>query len=153
MNSGKSNQRRFCNCRDDTLNLESLSSILKVPCLKQREKWASIFNYRRDQKVQSISYRKSNRVEPLILHMEKGQEREWARRDGGEKEWENFLNLNQTIHSLEISRSMWGIVGYILSNTSVESDNINFTRNKKVYFALKKMKLDKAELDWLWAMN
>lgn len=35
--------------------------------LKQREKWASIFNYRRDQKVQSISYRKSNRVEPLIF--------------------------------------------------------------------------------------
>lgn len=36
-------------------------------------------------------------------------------------------------------------MGYILSNTSVESDNINFTKTK-VYFALKKMKLDKAEL-------
>ena len=97
LSSGPSNQRRFYICRDDTLNLESLSSIPEVPCLKQREKWAPIFNSRMDQKVKSISYRKSNRVEPLILHTEKGQERRRARGEGGKKEGENFLNLNQTI--------------------------------------------------------
>ena len=61
---------------------------------------------RKDQKVKSTSYRKSNRVEPLISHMEKGQERERARGEGGKKEGENLLNLNQTIQSLDTSKSI-----------------------------------------------
>lgn len=96
LNSGQSNQRRFCICRDDTLNLESLSSILKVPYWKQREKWASIFTSRRGQNARSISSR-SNKVEPPIFHMEREQGRERARWERKKRETEIFLNLNQTI--------------------------------------------------------
>lgn len=52
-----------------------------------------------------------------------------------------FLNLNQTIHSLEWSKSVEGIMGYILSNTSVEPDKTKLTKKQNGFFYTKEDKV------------
>lgn len=73
--------------------------------------------------------------------MEREQGRERARWERKKRETEIFLNLNQTIHSLEWSKSVEGIMGYILSNTSVEPDKTKLTKKQNGFFYTKEDKV------------
>lgn len=73
--------------------------------------------------------------------MEREQGRERTRWERKKRETEIFLNLNQTIHSLEWSKSVEGIMGYILSNTSVEPDKTKLTKKQNGFFYTKEDKV------------